>query len=96
MTAPKKDRSRYQIDLSPEAIAAYRARFRELREAAGLSTYDVAAAWGMGQSAYQSYEGGDKRIRALHLRALAQLYGMPLEKAFPMAQPKKGGRRGRR
>jgi transcriptional regulator with XRE-family HTH domain len=53
-------------------------RLREARRARGLTQADVARAVGRPQSFVSKTESGERRLDAVELHSLAQLYGRPL------------------
>ncbi len=55
------------------------ALLKELRVNAGLRQIDVAAALGIQQSMVSKYEVGERRLDILEIRALCNLFEIPLE-----------------
>lgn len=55
---------------------------KELRNRAGLSQSDVAAALNIKQTTVSMWESGDNKPRAALLPAIAQLYGCTIDELF--------------
>jgi transcriptional regulator with XRE-family HTH domain len=65
---------------------------RELREAKGLSTVDVAAALGVSLATVYNWEADKHEPRASQLRDLARLFGVRMEQiAIPAVDTNKDG-----
>jgi transcriptional regulator with XRE-family HTH domain len=54
-------------------------RLRQAREYVGLSQDDVAAALGVSRPAITHIESGSRRVEAVELETLSQLYGRPVQ-----------------
>lgn len=54
------------------------ARFREAREYLGMSQEDVAAALKLSRPAITNIESGTRKVEAVELEQLANLYGRPV------------------
>ena len=54
-------------------------RLRRAREYVGLSQDDVAASLGVSRPAITHIESGTRRVEAVELKTLSQLYGRPIQ-----------------
>jgi transcriptional regulator with XRE-family HTH domain len=62
-------------------------RLREAREYLGLSQDDAAAALGISRPAITNIESGTRKVEAVELDKLAQLYGRPVQYFLTGDQP---------
>lgn len=62
-------------------------RLREAREYVGLSQEDVAAALGISRPAVTNIEAGTRKVEALELDKLSQLYGQTVQYLLTGSSP---------
>lgn len=58
-------------------------QMRQLREKADRPQHEIAAELGIGQPSYHDLEQGATRVKRRDLIALAAIYGISLDEAFP-------------
>jgi len=62
----------------PKEYGQFLSRLKTAREEAGLSQWDVANKLGKPQSFISKSESGERRIDAVELKHLAEIYGRPI------------------
>ena len=71
--------SQEKVDSADEQRLLLAQRLREAREYVGLSQEDVAAALGVSRPAVTNFEAGTRKVEAVELDKLSQLYGQTVQ-----------------